>query len=41
MKEPPSRTFASLLRDPYEKDLLEYYSTGQLALVDARSGAVR
>ncbi|MGQ0765026.1 MAG: prolyl oligopeptidase family serine peptidase [Gemmatimonadota bacterium] len=37
----PQRVFASLLRDPYEKELMEYYVTGQLALVDARSGAVR
>ncbi|HEU4631864.1 MAG TPA: prolyl oligopeptidase family serine peptidase [Gemmatimonadaceae bacterium] len=35
------RVYASLLRDPYEKALLEYYTTGQLALVDAKSGAVR
>ena len=40
-KKERTRIFASLLRDPYEKDLLEYYSTGQLALVDARSGAAR
>jgi dipeptidyl aminopeptidase/acylaminoacyl peptidase len=37
----PQRMFASLLRDPFEKDLMKYYVTGQLALVDARSGAVR
>lgn len=36
-----TRIYASLLRDPYEKDLLEYYTTGQLALIDVRSGAVR
>src|SRR5690606_17746270 len=35
-----TRTYASLLRDQFEKDLMEYYVTGQLALVDARSGAV-
>ena len=35
------RNYASLLRDPYEQDLLEYYTTGQLALVDATSGDVR
>jgi dipeptidyl aminopeptidase/acylaminoacyl peptidase len=35
------RNYASLLRDPYEKELLEWYATGQLALVDAKSGAVR
>lgn len=37
----PTRTYASLLRDPTEQALLEYYSTGQLAMVDASSGAVR
>ncbi len=37
----PQRVFASLLRDPFEKDLMKYYVTGQLALVDARTGAVR
>lgn len=36
-----TRTYASLLRDPYEKELMEYYVTGQLAVVDAKSGAVR
>ncbi|MFP5355515.1 MAG: S9 family peptidase, partial [Gemmatimonadota bacterium] len=35
-----TRTYASLLRDQFEKDLMEYYVTGQLAVVDARSGAV-
>jgi dipeptidyl aminopeptidase/acylaminoacyl peptidase len=34
-------TYASLLGSPYEKALLEYYVTGQLARIDARSGAVR
>lgn len=37
----PTRTYASLLRDPVEKAMLEYYTTGQLAMVDAASGAVR
>ncbi len=37
----PTRTYASLLRDPVEQAQLEYYSTGQLATVDANSGAVR
>ncbi len=36
-----NRNYASLLRDPYEKDLLEYYTTGQLAVIDGRSGAVK
>jgi dipeptidyl aminopeptidase/acylaminoacyl peptidase len=37
----PQRVYASLLRDPFEKDLMKHYITGQLALVDARTGAVR
>lgn len=32
-------TFASLLQSPYDKALLEYYGTGQLARVEARGGA--
>ncbi len=36
-----TRNYASLLRDPYDKAGLEYYATGQLALVDATSGAVK
>ena len=35
-----TRTYASLLRDAFERELMEYYVTGQLAAVDARSGAV-
>ncbi|HKN68101.1 MAG TPA: prolyl oligopeptidase family serine peptidase [Gemmatimonadaceae bacterium] len=31
----------SLLHDPHESAQLEYYTTGQLALVDAKSGAVK
>lgn len=37
----PTRTYASLLRDPVEQAQLEYYTTGQLAVVDVQSGAVR
>jgi len=36
-----TRTYASLLQSPYEKALLEYYATGQLARIDARSGATK
>ena len=36
-----TRTHASLLRDPYEREAMEYYVTGQLAAIDARTGAVR
>jgi dipeptidyl aminopeptidase/acylaminoacyl peptidase len=36
-----TRTYASLLEGPYQKALLEYYGTGQLARIDARGGAAR
>jgi dipeptidyl aminopeptidase/acylaminoacyl peptidase len=36
-----NRNYASLLRDPYEKDLLDYYTLGQLALIDVKSKAVK
>src|SRR5690606_36471831 len=35
-----TRTWASLLETPHEKDQLEYYATGQLAIVDAARGRV-
>jgi dipeptidyl aminopeptidase/acylaminoacyl peptidase len=35
-----TRTYASLLEGPYQKALLEYYGTGQLARIEARGGAV-
>ncbi|HEX2165856.1 MAG TPA: prolyl oligopeptidase family serine peptidase, partial [Longimicrobiales bacterium] len=35
------RTYASLLEWPHEKALLEYYATGQLALIDVDSRSVR
>jgi dipeptidyl aminopeptidase/acylaminoacyl peptidase len=31
------RNFASLLNDPYEMELMEYYVTGQLALIDVKT----
>ena len=31
------RNYASLLNDPYDADLLEYYTTGQLALIDVKA----
>lgn len=40
-KRDRNRVYASLLRDPFEKAQLEYYTTGQLALIDARTGAER
>ncbi len=36
-----TRTYADLLEWPYERDLVEYYTTGQLASIDVRSRAVR
>lgn len=37
----PQRNFASLLQDPAEQRLMEYHTTGQLAVLDVRSRAVR
>jgi dipeptidyl aminopeptidase/acylaminoacyl peptidase len=34
------RTFASLMSTPYEKELLKWHATGQVALVDAQRGTV-
>lgn len=36
----PQPVHASLLEDPHDKALLEYHTTGQLALIDVRSRAV-
>jgi len=33
--------YASLLRDPHEKDLLDYYTLGQLAVIDVKTKAVK
>ena len=35
-----TRTYWSLLRDPFERDLMTYYVTGQLATVDVKSGTI-
>jgi dipeptidyl aminopeptidase/acylaminoacyl peptidase len=37
----PQRNFASLLTDPFDQTLLEYYTTGQLVAIDLRTRAVR
>lgn len=37
----PQRVHASLLEDPHDKALYRYHTTGQLALIDARTGAAR
>jgi dipeptidyl aminopeptidase/acylaminoacyl peptidase len=39
-KKIATRNYASLLMDPFDKAQMEYYVTGQLALVDVKSGAV-
>ena len=36
-----TRTYADLLEWPHERELVEYYTTGQLATIDVRSRAVR
>jgi dipeptidyl aminopeptidase/acylaminoacyl peptidase len=36
-----TRTYADLVMSPFEKDLLEYHITGQLAVIDVKSRAVR
>ena len=36
-----NRNYPSLLRDQHEKDLLDYYTTGQLAVIDLKTKAVR
>jgi dipeptidyl aminopeptidase/acylaminoacyl peptidase len=33
----PQRQFASLLDEPFEKDLMKYYVTGQLAVIDVKT----
>jgi dipeptidyl aminopeptidase/acylaminoacyl peptidase len=42
-KKARTRTYRdwTLLRDPHERAMLAYYSTGQLAVVDVKSGATR
>ncbi len=37
----PERNYASLLEDPYQMALMKYYVTGQLAVVDVKTRAVR
>jgi dipeptidyl aminopeptidase/acylaminoacyl peptidase len=37
----PQRNFASLLDDPFDEELMAYYVTGQLALIDVRTRAVK
>ncbi len=39
-KKNPTRVYASLLRDPFDRELMEYYVTGQLAMVDVKTGAI-
>jgi len=37
----PQRMYASLLQDPYEASLMEYYVTGQLVAIDVRTRTAR
>lgn len=37
----PQRNFASLMEAPHEQAMMEYYVTGQLAVIDVRTRAVR
>jgi dipeptidyl aminopeptidase/acylaminoacyl peptidase len=36
----PQRNFASLLEEPFDQDLMQYYVTGQLALMNVKTHAV-
>jgi len=36
-----TRTYPDLLETPYEKDLVKFHSTGQLAVIDVRTRAVK
>jgi len=40
-KPSPQRNFFSLLEEPFDRDLMEWYVTGQLAVVDVKSRTVR
>jgi dipeptidyl aminopeptidase/acylaminoacyl peptidase len=40
-KASPQRNFFSLLEEPYDMELMEWYATGQLAVIDARTKAIR
>ncbi|HSA57348.1 MAG TPA: prolyl oligopeptidase family serine peptidase [Gemmatimonadaceae bacterium] len=37
----PQRNYWSLLEDPFDQELMEWFVTGQLALIDVRSRAVK
>ncbi len=37
----PQRNFASLLDEPFDQTLMEYYTTGQLAVIDLKTRALR
>src|SRR5688572_6029793 len=40
-KASPQRNFFSLLEEPYDAELMEWYVTGQLAIIDVKTKAVR
>ena len=37
----PQSNYPSLLEDPHDKELLKYYTTGQLALIDVKTKTVK
>ena len=41
LKQQLEGTFPSLMSTPHEKELLTWHSTGQVALVDVKTGAVK
>src|SRR5688572_19150088 len=40
-KQSPQRQFFSLLEEPYDKELMEWYVTGQLAVIDVKTKVAR
>ena len=40
-KASPQRNFWSLLEEPFDMDLMEWFTTGQLAVIDVKTKAVR
>jgi dipeptidyl aminopeptidase/acylaminoacyl peptidase len=40
-KQSPQRQFWSLLEEPFDRDLMEWFVTGQLAVIDVKTKAVR
>jgi dipeptidyl aminopeptidase/acylaminoacyl peptidase len=40
-KPSPQRNFWSLLEEPFDKELMEWYATGQVAMIDVKTKAVK